>query len=52
MPRITPVQREQAIGRGHKWLLVHLIATFEQFNAYKDFTMRQTARQTIHVVVT
>jgi hypothetical protein len=23
------------LGRGHNWLLMHLIATFEQFNAYE-----------------
>jgi hypothetical protein len=39
------------LDRGHNCLLMHLIATFEQFNAYEDVTTRQTASQTIHAVV-
>jgi hypothetical protein len=55
MPRLKPVQHEQAIEQLNAGQRLHLVADafaiFELFNSYEDVTMRQTARQTIHVVV-
>lgn len=51
LPRCNKPLDDFMLDRGHKWLLMHLIAIYALFNACEDVAMQRTACQTVHKAV-